>query len=215
MSYPKVAGEFDTIRAVLRGRSLARFGDGELKMAYGAGYSREPGGPKLADELTRIIQHPHRRLLVGIPTLDPCGPKYGNWTRHADRFERLVSRDVRYVSAFVTRPDSSPWINTRAYAELVVKLWAGKRAVVVCEPTGSMYKLVKATALSAKHFVCPRHRAYAQIDDLEHRVFMELPDIAILSAGPTATCLASRLAARGVHAVDLGSAAGFLRKLLA
>ena len=46
------------------------------------------------------------------------------------------------------------------------------------------------------------------------RVLAHAPDIVILSAGPTASCLANRLARAGVQAVDLGSAGGFLLKLL-
>lgn len=215
MSYPRVADEFETIRKVARGYSLARFGDGELKMAHGAGYSREPGSARLAAELTGIIQKPHARCVVGIPTMDARGPKYLNWTRHADRFETIVSRDVRYYSAFVSRPDSAPWINVREYAELVQNLWAGKRVAAVCERRNSLLALVRKTAAKVRHVECPHAQAYAVIDELERQVFAQLPDVVVMSAGPTATCLANRLAARGLHAVDLGSAGGFLRKLLA
>jgi hypothetical protein len=38
--------------------------------------------------------------------------------------------------------------------------------------------------------------------------------VTVLSVGPTATVLANRLAARGIQALDLGSAGGFLLRLL-
>ena len=47
--YPAVAGEFETIDKVLQGVSLSRFGDGELKIMHGAGYSREPKNQDLTD----------------------------------------------------------------------------------------------------------------------------------------------------------------------
>lgn len=214
MNYPKVLGEFETVDLLLEGYSLGRYGDGELKVLHGAGYSREPANPALTDELRAAFLTPHARCLVGVPTMDPAGPKYENWTRHAGRFAGVMVEGQRYVSAFVSRPDSAPWINSLGYAKQVEHLWARRRAVVVCEKKGSMIKAVRCGAREAIHVACPRHGAYSYIDKLEARVLAHAPDIVILSAGPTASCLANRLARAGVQAVDLGSAGGFLLKLL-
>lgn len=214
MTYPQVADEFHTMKMVANGFSLARFGDGEMKMAEGFGYSREPGSAKLAFELLRTLRTPHRRCLVGIPTYNPEGPKYQNWLRHQSRFEALLQQKQPYFSAFVSRPDSAPWINTREYAALVESVWAGKKAVVVCERSGSMIQTVSLAAAYVRHIVCPRHEAYAQIDPIQEKVMALRPDVVIMAAGPTATCLANRLSAEFIHAVDLGSAGGFLGRLL-
>lgn len=213
-TYPLVAGEFHTMCMVSRGYSLARFGDGEMKMAEGFGYSREPGSPKLANELLKTLRTPHARCLVGIPTYDPAGPKYENWLRHKDRFRTLLQPGVPYFSAFVSRPDSAPWINTKEYAELVQSIWAGKSVAVICEKTGSMLPTIKLAAARVKHFVCPREKAYARIDKLQESVTIWNPDIVVMAAGPTATCLANRFAGQHIQAVDLGSAGGFLGRLL-
>jgi hypothetical protein len=215
VTYPRVLDEFQTMGAVAEGYSLARFGDGELKMLYGAGYSREIGNPTIAAELAAILLKPAAKCLPAIPTMDPHGPKFWNWTRHMKRFEEVLDTNRCYHSAFVSRPDSAPWINTREYGELVASLWRGKRAAVVCERGGSMLSTVKMHAREVVHVECPRIGAYRFIDELERSVCDVGPDVAILSAGPTATCLANRLAGRGVHAVDLGSGGGFLRRLLA
>lgn len=214
VNYPMVAGEFHTMCMVSRGYSLARFGDGEMKMAEGFGYAREPGSQKLANELLKTLRTPHPRCLVGIPTYDPNGPKYTNWLRHQERFLTLLQPGVPYFSAFVSRPDSAPWINTREYAELVQSCWAGKSVAVICERSGSMLKTVQLAAKRVKHFECPRHKAYARIDKLEENVRLWNPDIVVMAAGPTATCLANRFAAERIQAIDLGSAGGFLGKLL-
>lgn len=214
MTYPQVAGEFHTMELVAKGFSLARFGDGEMKMAEGFGYAREPGGPKLAFELLRTLRTPHQRCLVGIPTYNPLGPKYGNWLRHQSRFEALLQPKQPYYSAFVSRPDSAPWINCREYAELVESVWRDKFAVVVCETSGSMLTTVTRAAARVKHVPCPHFEAYAQIDRIEDKVRGARPDVVIMAAGPTATCLANRLAADYIHAVDLGSAGGFLGRLI-
>jgi len=234
MIYPQVIGEFETLDAVLSGKSLARFGDGELKLMDGKGYLREPGSAQLARELLDILQRPAANCLVGIPTMDPRGPKYENWLRHRDRFAKLIvsgiesqvsgfsetngrreTPDTRlFYSAFITRPDSAPWINMVEFARQMEKLWKGKRAAVLCERENSILKAVRLSAHRLKHIACPHREAYAGIDELERAIVKARPDIALLSCGPTATCLANRLAARGVHAVDIGSAGGYLLKLL-
>jgi hypothetical protein len=214
MAWPKVLDEFETIDRVLAGASLSRHGDGELKIMFGKGYSREPENPTLTAELLYAFQTPNAGCLVAIPTMDPKGPKYENWTRHAERFERLLDPGRVYGSAFVSRPDSAPWINSRLYAHKVEAIWRGKRAVVVGEKGGSMAKIVKRSAGRAFHLSCPRHRAYDRIDLLERFIRELEPEVVILSAGPTASCLANRLAPT-IQAVDLGSAGGFLSRLLA
>lgn len=214
MNYPQVADEFHTMRLVAKGYSLARFGDGEMKMAEGFGYAREPGSLKLANELMKTLRTPHRGCLVGIPTMSPDGPKYTSWLRHKPRFETLLQPGIPYYSAFVSRPDSAPWINCRMYADLVESVWRGKFAAVVCEKSGSMLDTVARGAAKVRHFECPHREAYARIDKLEERIVELKPDVVIMSAGPTATCLANRLAAQYIQAVDLGSAGRFLGRLL-
>jgi hypothetical protein len=214
VTYPKVADEFETIKKVLKGFSLSRYGDGELKILSGKGYVREAGSAKLTAELVEAFQTPAPMCLVGIPTMCPDGPKYESWLRHEARFLRFLKPKARYYSAFVTRPDSAPWIDSPEYVRQVQHIWLGKRAVVLCEERGSMRLAVAKGAESVKHVVCPRHEAYAQIDRLEREIVKASPDVAILSAGPTASCLANRLAARGIQAVDLGSAGQFLAKRL-
>lgn len=212
--YPRVYGELETIKKVLKGFNLARFGDGEIKMSEGEGYSRQSGSEQLAAHLTEVLVRPHPMCAVGIPTMDPSGPKFPNWDRHRGRILRNISQDVRYYSAFVTRPDSAPWIETRAYAERMQRIWKGKRAVVLCEHRGSMMRAVQMAAGEAIHVECPTHGAYDVIDALQDRIVKARPDVVVLSAGPSATILANRFARHGVHAVDLGSVGQMLCRLL-
>ncbi len=214
--YPRVAGEFETVRRLLDGCSIARFGDGELKILEGKGYVREVQNPKLTKEMRRIIAEP--RCLIGIPTMDPAGPKYDGWLRHLERFRRYVSADDgrSYYSAFITRPDSAAdQLESAEYVRLLSALWTGReRVVVLSEPASKLLTFVRATAGSVVHIECPRHGAYSAIDALEAGIRRARPSIALLSCGPTATCLANRLAARGIQAIDLGSVGGLLMRWL-
>jgi hypothetical protein len=216
VSYPKVFGEHETIRAVRKGRSLARLGDGEIKIAFGHGYSREPKNPKLTEEIRTVLFTPNDGCLVGIPTMDPEGIRYWNWSRHEARYAGLLSDSkVRYYSAFIARPECAQWIDNKEYVLSVAALWKDKHVAVVCEADGSMLWAVNYGAAKVSHIECPFREAYRVIDDLEQAVANARPDIAILAVGPTATCLANRLQARGIQAVDLGSGGKFYTRWLA
>lgn len=216
MSWPLVQDEFRTIKMLQQGYSIARFGDGEFKMMDGAGYVREPPNKKLAAELRHVLRSPAPKCLRGIPTFDTRSPKYETWSKHIDRFSRLL-RKTRgpFYSAFISRPDSAPWIRNKEYALSVEQLWAGKKVAVLCEKTGSAIRAVEARTCSATHIECPSHEAYKLIDAFEAQIAHIRPEIAILSCGMTATCLANRLARRGIQAIDFGSGGSFIAKLLA
>lgn len=214
MRYPtSIAGEFDTITRVAAGASLARFGDGELKMMFGKSYVRQAGSLAIATELFNVLNHPAESCLIGIPTLDPNGPKYENWTRHVERFERVIQRPGPFYSAFVTRPDSAPWIETQAYLDIVLSVWRGKRAAIVCEPTNKLLPVLQRTAMAVEHIACPSHESYPLIAKFERAILQAKPQIAVLCCGVTATCLANRLAGHGLHALDFGSAGGMMARL--
>lgn len=215
--YPPVADEFATVKELLRGRSIARIGDGELKLIHGRHAMREPANEKLARELRDVLQRPTRDLCVGIPTLDPRGPKHANWLRHAVDFCRVLVPEVRYFSAFITRPDSAPWIETAEFARDVRRLWTGRRIALLCEESSAIYRTVTRQPdgpASVLHLACPHRETYARISEFEKAIRAAEIDVAILSAGPAATCLAARLCAAGVQAIDIGSAGRFLARNL-
>jgi FkbM family methyltransferase len=60
--------------------------------------------------------------------------------------------------------------------------------------------------------LCSYEDAYGQIDYLENAVIETGAKIAILCAGPTATCLAWRLSKLGIQALDLGHIGQFWRQ---
>jgi hypothetical protein len=136
-----------------------------------------------------------------------------------DRFCRYVRADDGriYASAFITRPDSAADpIESPEYFDLLSALWRGQgRVAVISEPTSKILTCAQAMTEGAViHIECPSCRAYAEIDELERAVIKAAPSVALLSCGPTATCLASRLSRRGIQGVDLGSIGGMLVRLM-
>jgi glycosyltransferase GT-like protein len=210
--YPAVADEWATVRKLLEGYSVARLGDGEFKLADGQGYSREPGCKAMARELRQILRQPAITCLPAIPTMDPEGPKGGNWQRHRERYAQLLHRGVAYYSAFITRPDSAPSINCQEYADLIGQLWRGRRVAVVSEPTNKILSVVGIVADELIHIPCPNREAYAQIDELIRHALSVRAELVLVSCGPTATCMANRMSDK-VQTIDIGSAGGFLHKL--
>jgi hypothetical protein len=213
-AYPNVIGEFETVRAIIAGHSIARFGDGELKVMEGRGYVRQPIPPlALSNELLQVSQSPAPGCLLGIPTLDPAGAKYENWIKSRRRLTKYFSAStgLTYYSSFITRPDSAQWLECAEYHALLCQTWLGKgRVTIVSEANSKILSYVRATCPNVVHIECPRHEAYSLIRHFERATVKTKPDIALLSCGVTATCLANRLAARGIQAFDIGSVGGFL-----
>lgn len=205
--YPSVLSESATLAAVCAGRSLARFGDGEFKLCAGADIKSQVRHPELAARLRGILQD-SGDCLVGIPNIHSATPKAPFWRKYAT-YARLMSERT-YGSAFISRPDSAPWIHTSEYWARLESLWVGQDVTLV---RGSKKGLTPEDLIgsrSVREILCPRQHAFAQYADILVRI--GTPARALLCLGPTATVLAVDLCARGVHAVDLGHVALFLRK---
>lgn len=222
-AYPRVVSEIDTLALVISGRSIARYGDGEFKMAaHGTGIKSQEADRVLSRRLRDILKD-SGECLVGIPNIHDClaselsldqkkefwRPKQGFWNLLTER---------EYVSSFITRPDSAPWINTEEFWTALSSLWVGQDVTLV-RGSGKSFtqeRLIEWGARSVTE-VQPRlahngrqQHAWAQYDELMERI--GTPQRAILCLGPTATVMAVDLCAKGVHAIDAGHVAMFLKK---
>lgn len=213
-SYPIVRSEEETLTRVLAGASLARYGDGEFKHCADQRNVSQEHHPALSARLRAILQE-SGSCMVGIPnirevlTRTPGTQKAQFWSAFTQTAPRwLASRP--YASAFITRPDSAPWIDTPAYWEQVEQLWVGQDVTLVRGSSKGLTCADLAGAASVREILCPRQHAYAEYDAILERIGK--PRRALLCLGPAATVLAVDLCARGVHAIDLGHIALFLRK---
>lgn len=208
-SYPSVLSEHETLTRVCAGASLARFGDGEFKLCRGGGIKSQAHDPVLQQRLRAILRD-SGACLVGIPNLRSDTPKQKFWSGFLTASQLLADRE--YGSAFISRPDSAPWIDTPAYWQLLASLWRGQDVTLV---RGSKKGLVVEDLVGAGHvteIIAPRQHAWGSYDALLEQV--GTPTRALLCVGPTATVMAVDLCARGVHAIDLGHVALFWRKHL-
>ena len=208
--WPIVLSEDSTLDLVLDGASIARYGDGELKMAsHDAGIKSQCSDAVLSKRLREILID-SGRCLVGIPNLHSETPKMAFWGKHA-RYSRLLV-DRPYASSFITRPDSAPWINRPKYWAKVESLWRG-RAVTLVRGSGKSLtaeRLSEWGAGEVTEILAPRQHAWAEYRSLLERI--GTPERALLCLGPTATVMAVDLCAKGVHAIDLGHLGMFAKK---
>lgn len=204
--YPNVRSEEETLARVLAGASIARYGDGEFKIAAGNGCVSQIPDKALTAELREILCKGNTRCIVGIPRLDPRSPKIENWKKYEFKYPRFLTNNIEYYSAFITRPDSAPWIYTPGFYEKIESLWRSEPVVLVSGSDRSLTKefLYEKGARTVYHVTCARRDAYAEIDKLMEDILSINVRRVLLCCGPTATCLASRLSNAGRHAVDLG-----------
>lgn len=192
--------------------SLARFGDGELRIAVGGDcISQRQRHLTLVAELRTMLHKPRAGCLVCIPNIKSRTPKAESWSNYNDRKFVGLYGDFEFGSSFITRPDSAPWIDTPEYWASVHDLWRGKDVVLVVGDKKSVTtEMLAGEAASVREVIGPRQNAYAEIDRIEEEIG-EPPGVVIMCMGVTATVLAWRLAAKGVHALDLGHIGMFMK----
>jgi hypothetical protein len=190
--YPQIMGEEVTL-ANCSIKSIARFGDGELRCAVGGGCSSQRPDPKLTRELQTILRADHMDCMVGIPNpFHPDAPRRESWIKYTEtKFSSLLSQDGRaYWSSFITRPDNAPWIDTPDYWGRVRSLWRDEDIVLVAGDKESITtELIGDEAKSVREVTGPRQHAYSQIDQIEEQVGKTSARV-LICLGTTATVLA-------------------------
>lgn len=212
LRYPRVLTEFDTLACATQDKSLARYGDGEFNLVKGGNCISQKFDRAIQKELAAILTSKTETCLVCIPTMDKSGPKADRWRKYEREYSRFLNPGKIYGSAFVTRPDSAPWIATDTYFDSVEALWKGKDVALVHCGERSLVPAHLVGVKSVYSILCPRRDAYEYVDALEAAVLSTGVKVAILCAGPTATCLAHRLSKKGVQAIDLGHIGMFWRR---
>lgn len=213
-TYPNVLSEDDTLALALGGKSIARFGDGELKIALGRDAKSQRFAKPLANKLRKVLLQPGANCVACIPNIaSDDSPKTPFWKQYrAPIYTGLYALGETYGSAFITRPDSAPWIDRPDYWSKIRLLWEGRNVVLV---RGSTKSLVAADLVGAEfveEIVASRQHAFDDYPILLARLQAEKRRV-ILCLGASATALAWELSLFGVHALDLGHIGMFMRKL--
>lgn len=213
MNYPSVYDEAETLTVASEGRSLARFGDGELKLAMGKSAKSQQFDPALKQALREVLADPGGPCLPCIPRRIVGGPKARFWEQYLGTpYTLLYQPSGLYGSAFVSRPDSAPAINCRPFWDDVERLWADRDVVLVRGSDKSLKPEHMRAAASVEEVLAARQHAWSFIDGLFLQLREEKRRV-FLCLGATATVLAWRLAHEGVHALDVGHIGMFMKRI--
>ena len=89
---PQVASVDDTIDEIVKNkRSIARFGDGEIKLAAGKNISFQVNSKKIRDKMREVLSSNVDGLMIGIADIFDNGERYDeatnkHWKKHLARF---------------------------------------------------------------------------------------------------------------------------------
>lgn len=211
--YPKVMNEYETLAAAVAGKSITRYGDGELRLAAGCGTAvTQPANGMLRGELIAILREPTHALAC-IP-VQGIGPKADRWIDYTKRKFVDMFGDKPFGSAFISRPDSAAQPFTEDYWSTARSLWRNRDVtLVVGTDFGSLDGRFMKDARNLRIIFGPTKDAYSEISRLEDEVGTPpATDPVIMCLGATATVLAERLAKKGVWALDLGHIGKFWPK---
>lgn|GEM_PF-1189977 len=209
MTYPPVLSEDETLDRALQGYSLARYGDGEMRLMIGGSAVAQAADKRLQAELRKVALDTSAACLPCIPNAYASPRKAWANDYTGGKFAGLWNRGP-YGSAFISRPDSAPWIDRPDYWAKVRGLWTGKDTTLVIGSDRSLRETDLDGAARLRVVRGPYRDAYAEIDRIEREIG-EPDGPVILCLGPAATVLAWRLAQKGVHALDLGHVGMFMR----
>ncbi len=210
---PVILSEEETIERALAGYNLSRFGEGEIRVAIGGACKSQERSERLAQTFRDILKSGPSKCLVCLPRVCPEMVNGALWEKQIwPRFPSMINKKTVYGSAFVTRSDVCPWIDTPTYWNRVTDLWRDKD-VVLLRGAGARSLMVDSlfAAKSVEEVLAPLRHAFAtHYDSLFERLRKERRTV-IMCLGSTATALAWSLAQEGVHAVDLGHVGKFMR----
>jgi hypothetical protein len=212
-----VIGPRETLAELQKGASISRFGDGEYKLMTGQPMTFQRAAPRLAAELEAVLRGMSNAALTGVfhdyePFKGRRAEGLHNW---AQRIQAAAPPDKVLHSTLISRPDVlTGWGETPDYFDTVASLWRDKRVTLIANGERSLTpQLLMDEGADGVDFVdCAAVNAYDEIDALYERALHKLNHTVLLCAGPTATCLAERLARAGRQAIDIGHVGIMWRK---
>lgn len=216
---PCVATVEETIDTLANNRfSIARFGDGEIKLVAGNNISFQKATPFVTEKLREVLSSDVEGLLIGIADIFGDRSRYNKdstlyWQRHLHKYRkvwyRYLKKNKKYYNASMTRQYIS--LENRSQGTDVYnrmkKIWKD-RDIVFIEGEKSRLGVgndLFSCAKSIKRILAPSTQAFNKYDDILKEAKKQNNDVLFLIAlGPTATGLAYDLHLLGYQAIDIG-----------
>jgi len=229
----KILNVSETIKKVLGGKSISRFGDGEVELLIffkrgidTGNYSdlcwKQPYSEKLEKELIHVLTTDNKNLLVAsYPVFSKQNEML--WKNNKPQSWESANKIQNYLlnifynnnyfpselgNAFSFRDFLEKDSSVRKNNYLQIKNFLSNKKILLLTSRESDLKLDIFENSEVFKVNCPHNDSYSSIDELESNIISKYYehniDIVLMSAGPTATCLASRLSNKNIHAIDAG-----------
>ncbi len=216
---PIVASVEETIDTIAKNNcSIARYGDGEIKLVAGRDISFQKATPFAVSKLREVLSSDVEGMLVGIADIFGDRSRYNEkandyWKKHLHRFRkvwyRYLIKGKKYYNASMTRQYIA--LNDRSQGvgiyNSMKKIWEGKNVVFI---EGEKSRMgvgndLFTDAKSIKRIIGPATQAFSKYDEILNEALRQEKDVLFLIAlGPAATGLAYDLHMKGYQAVDIG-----------
>lgn len=217
---PRVLSIEDTINTIKKNKSsVARFGDGEMKLITGLPIQFQKFDCELSSALEQVLRtQSSARFIVCIPDTFDSTAKFEKqarkyWERFMEHnrniWKQHLLKDGTYGNAFISRPYMIFKDKTKSgqHINSMMSLWEGRDILIVegeLSRLGVGNRLFSNTA-STTRILCPNHNAWQYRKEILDACLSFPKDFMILlSLGPTATVLAYRLSEAGYQAIDIG-----------
>lgn len=215
----KIYSNQETIKKILAGHSIARYGDGEFELIKGNSIPFQKRSRKLQHELTEVLRNNgNKKLLIAIP---PVFHSLCEYVIEDQIFWRIFMNENRgwlekilieknYFSSFITRPYLR--YKNKASSKKIFSMWKkvwNKKNVLTIEGNETFFGINNDLLSNTKRIqriILPKRNAYSFSGKVLTFVesIQKKPDLILIALGPTATVLASKLALKGYQAIDIG-----------
>lgn len=201
------------------GKSMVRFGDGEIVMIKGVDLVLQQASPEIGKGLSEILGYSDDDLLVTIPDIfDTLSDHHMEsrqfWRDHLlfcrKIYETYCNPDRIYGSTFVSRcyyfaQDKSL---CQGWFEKIRRIWEDKDVVVVegSKTHNGVGNDLLSLAGSVERIICPPRNAYESLDRiLDACRQYEKDRLFLLSVGVAAKFIAEALFKDGYRVLDIGN----------
>ncbi len=211
----------ETVEAIVRGKSLIRFGDGEFGIYKGKNIHYQPYSPALKREFEKIketfeaqgadcpyvLAMPRHFMRVPGTVLMKKRVYVSSWAQARYYFKRHFDLSLPYGDSFLFEKRNKA---------LYSRIWdneacPGNIVFLHNDPQYATY-FADTYHKNTVFVPCPPKDAFAEIDRLEQAVLQAVAQngwdktqvMLTVSAGPAGKVLCYRLSAQGYHCVDAG-----------
>lgn len=214
-TYPKVMSTTETVKEILSGKSISRFGDGELNLIMDKGLGEyQVYDKKLSKRLKEIIKSPTKNCIIAINNfcdkwddtkLDGENFSYWEkyWLMHWGKLKNIYKKGYLYGCTEVSRVT----VFKENDIKYIKKIW-NKRKVLFVVGSGSHFVYEKRlfdNVENAKILVVRGKSSFNEYDSILDKIMtFDKQYLIMLSLGPCATVLAYDLSNKGYQALDIG-----------